>query len=155
MTKEGEQVLKFIKQYRESLSSSISNNENFSYKLFVIPKVGNHQNSSDAAVEFIKVDSNSQEQIDLLNKFVIAIKDKQAPNNNSHPLRPGQIIKLIEEKTGVKKTMHWHTQMYKKYQVRDSKDLCNPSYCNYHIASNIYSYNQAWVDLLIDKEVAL
>lgn len=151
-TKESNSILSFIEEYRHSLSSDIVNSQDYAYKIFIIPNIGNHRNSSDVAIDFIKIDENNSNEMDKYNKSIIAIKQQKVQVANQGQLKPSMVIKKIEENTGIKKTIHWHTQMWKKHKVRESKETCNIEYCQYDEPHKDYIYTEEWVDYLIKKE---
>lgn len=151
-TKESKNILSFINAYRSSLSTDIINSQDFAYKIFVMPNVGNHRNSSDAAINFIKIDENNPKEMEKYNKSIIAIKQQKVQVANQGQLKPGMVITKIQEKTGITKTIHWHTQMWKKYKVRESKETCETEYCQYDEPHKDYIYTEQWVDYLIGKE---
>lgn len=151
-TKESDKILSFIKEYRNSLSNDIVNSQDFAYKIYVIPNVGNHRNSSDVAINFIKIDENNSKEMDKYNTSIIAIKQQKIQVANQGQLKPGMVINKIEENTGIKKTIHWHTQMWKKYKVRESKETCKIEYCQYDEPHQDYIYTEEWVNYLIEKE---
>jgi hypothetical protein len=152
-TKASENILSFIENYRNSLSSNIVNSQDYAYKIFVMPNVGNHRNSSDGAIDFVKIDENNSEKIKKYNKSIIAIKQQKVQVANQGQLKPGMVITKIKEKTEISKTIHWHVKMWKKYKVRESKEACKTQYCQYDEAHKDYIYTGEWVDFLIKKEI--
>ncbi len=151
-TKESKNILSFINDYRNSLSTDIVNSQDFAYKIYVMPNVGNHRNSSDAAIKFIKIDESNPQEIEKYDKSIVAIKQQKVQVANQGRLKPGMVVTKIQEKTGITKTIHWHTQMWKKYRVRESRDTCKTEYCQYDEPHKDYIYTEQWVDYLIEKE---
>ncbi|OIR25490.1 DUF3644 domain-containing protein [Bathymodiolus thermophilus thioautotrophic gill symbiont] len=151
-TKESKNILSFIENYRNSLSTDIVNSQDFAYKIYVMPNVGNHRNSSDAAINFIKIDEKNPEEIKKYNDSIIAIKQQKIQVANQGQLKPSMVVAKIKEKTGAEKKIYWHTQMWKKYKVRESKDTCNTKYCQYDEPHKDYIYTEKWVSYLIQEE---
>ena len=155
-TKDGKSLLSFINKYRDSLSMDITNSQDFSYKVFIMPNVGNHRNSSDTAIDFIKIDENNSEEMTKYGKSIIAIKQQKIQVANQGRLKPSRVIKEIREKTDIKKTMNWHTTMWKKYKVRSQGKNAKTiiKYCQYDEPHGDYIYTDKWVDFLIETEIS-
>ncbi len=158
--KDEKDILEFIKQYRNSIDTNISWSQEYSFKMFIVPKLGNHRNSSDTAVEFIKFDPGNAEDMKKYEKVVIWIKEKQVPVANQWKYRPWKVLRLIQDKTGVEMNQAWHTSMWKKYDIRPTSwssnpQKCNSKYCQFDEASTHkdYIYTDDWVNLLIEKEI--
>lgn len=155
---ESKDVLDFIRKYRGSLSKQIKDSQDFSFKVFLIPKIGNHRNSSDVAIEFVPFDQSSKDQQENLEKIQALIRDRQVPVANQGKYKPTSVIAEIENKTGKKFTVSWHTEMWKKYEVRPAsadlkRDKCDTRYCQYDVVHNDYIYTEEWINLLIKKEI--
>ena len=157
---EEERTLEFIKRYRDSIDQDIAQSQEYSFKMFIVPKLGNHRNTSDIAVEFVKFDPQNPEDMEKYEKVLIGIKEKQVPVANQWKYRPWKILELIEERTGIKKNTSWHTQMWKKYNVRPWKwasdpKACDSRYCQFDEASTLkdYIYTDEWIKLLTDTEI--
>lgn len=150
-------IIEFIKKFRSSLSSKVSDSQKFSFKAYFVPKLGNHRNSSDVAIEFIKYDPENPEEMQKYEKMIVGIKEKIVPVANQGKYRPSKIIEILK-KNGYPKNLNWHTEMWKKYEVRpksankNRKD-CRIKYCQYDEAHGDYIYTDEWVDLLIEKEL--
>ncbi len=153
-TRDGKSLLSFINKYRVSLSTDITNSQDFAYKVFVIPNVGNHRNSSDVAINFIKIDENNSEELTKYSKSIIAIKQQKIQVANQGRLKPTGVVEEIKMKTGIKKTIHWHTTIWKKHKVRKlGKDVkTTAKYCQYDVPHKDYIYTDKWVDFLIKEE---
>ena len=148
-SKQDEKIINFIKTFRASLSDDISDSQKFSFKAFFIPKLGNHRNSSDVAVEYVKFDQNNTEEMKKYEKFIVGIREKNVQVANQGKHKPTSVLEIINEKTKQKKTMSWHTKMWKKYNVRPNSKNCKIEYCQYDEPHKDYIYTDAWIDLLI------
>ena len=156
-TKDSEKIVKFIEDFRSTLSDEVVKSQSFAYKVFLMPNIGNHRNSSHAAIEFIRLNDISIDEQNEIQSKVVAIRDRNIPVANLDRLKPGQVLEKLKEKTGVDKNMHWHTQMWKKYDVRPTssakdKSSCKTQYCIYDAVHHDYAYTSSWVDLLIQQE---
>lgn len=157
-TKDGQKIVEFINNFRGSISNEVLGSQNFGYKIFVIPNVGNHRNSSDSAIQFIKFNDLSEEERDEIQAKVIGIRDRNVPVVNMDRFKPGKVLENIKNQTGIEKNMHWHTQMWKKHSVRPissatNKSDCKTQYCVYDDLHNDYGYTNGWVDFLIKTEI--
>lgn len=149
-TKDGKSLLSFIENYRHSLSMDITNSQDFAYKIYLIPNIGNNRNTSDAAIKFVKIN-----EIEECNQSIVAIKERNIQVANQGCLKPGAVVKTIQDRTGIQKTIHWHTQMWKKHQARQgsTNTHTNTKYCQYDEPHKDYIYTNKWVDFLIENEI--
>lgn len=152
-TKQDEKIINFIKTFRSSLSADIVDSQQYSFKAFFIPKLGNHRNSSDIAIEYIKFDPDNQEEMKKYEKLIVGIKEKTVQVANQGKHKPSTVLKIIEQKTRHKKSMSWHTRMWKKYNVRPNSKNCQIQYCQYDEPHKDYIYTDAWINLLIKNEI--
>jgi hypothetical protein len=154
-------IIKFIETHRESIDNEIINTQDYSFKLFMIPELGNHRNSSDVSIEFINIDDKNQNEMKSYQKSMIGIKQKKVEAANVEKYRPSVVIKQIEKRTKMK-SINWHTSMWKKYKVRPNSKNLNKyetkfEYCIYDEAStesaDVYLYTNAWIEFLIKTEI--
>jgi hypothetical protein len=154
-TKSEKETIEFIKTYRNLLDPEIINSQNYAFKAFLVPKIGNHRSSSDIAIEFVKYDESNPQEMEKYEKAIIAIKEKQVPVVNTNLYKPSDVISALRKK-GLEKTIHWHTQMWQKFKVRSSsnsgeKTKTKSEYCIYDSAHNDYLYTEEWIELLIKE----
>lgn len=158
VSKDEKSVINFVKNYRGLLEAEVENSQRYSFKVYLIPKIGNHRSSSDLAIEFVKYDSEDPQEMEKYDKAVVAIKEKQVPVANVNHLKPSMVLEKLKEK-GYIKTMKWHTDMWRKYKVRPAsgatnKSNCKSEYCIYDKPHKDYLYTDAWVQNLIEKELS-
>ncbi len=159
-SKEYKNVKQFIENYRDHLSNSIKNSLSYSFKVFLIPKVGSCEGTSDVAIEFVKYDPEKPEEQERYKKLLVAIKEKQVPTVG---FRAGQVCEKVFDALKDKMPPDWkfnpsfhHVKCWKYYKVRPPKNSPNPaktnqSYCFYNAAFNQYEYTEEWVKFLIKK----
>lgn len=157
VSKDETSVINFVKDYRGLLEAEVENSQQYSFKAYLIPKIGNHRSSSDLAIEFVKYDSDNPQEMEKYDEAIIAIKEKQVPVANINFLKPSMVLEKLKEE-GYIKTMSWHTDMWHKYKVRPTNDTknkssCKSEYCVYDKPHNDYLYTDAWVQYLIEKEL--
>ena len=158
VSKDEKSVINFVKGYRGLLEAEIENSQKYSFKAYLIPKIGNHRSSSDLAIEFVKYNPDNPQEMEKYDKAVVVIKEKQVPVANVHLLKPSMVLEKLKEK-GYIKTMNWHTDMWRKYKVRPASNVpnksnCKSDYCVYDKPHRDYLYTDAWVQHLIDKELS-
>jgi hypothetical protein len=71
-----------------------------------------------------------------------------------YPYKPGDVAKLVREKTGTPFSAHNHTQAWRKFEVRPRSGAAQPEntkkdFCIYHAAHGDYTYSDQWVELLV------
>lgn len=157
-SKEYKNIMEFIETYRSGLDYDIKNNLNYSFKVFLIPKVGLHEKSSNVALEFIKYDPNKPEDLEQYKKFLVAIKEKQTLMIG---FRAGQVCEKVRVALRNEMPSDWkftpsqhHAKCWKYYKIRPSKNSSEPErtkkeFCFYNYAFNQYEYTEEWVQLLI------
>jgi len=153
-------IKKFIEQYRNSLDPEIFQSIHYSFRVFMIPKVGNHIETSDLAVEFIKYDPSNEVENESYENLLVLIKDKRVTDKF---LRAGEVSKLVYENLKAKKPSNWkfnpsyhHSRCTKYFKIRVGKYTGEPEktdekYCIYDNTFKQYKYRKEWVDFLTDK----
>ena len=144
-------IKEYIDVYRESISDEIYNDPKFSFRVYLMPKVGNHKASSDIAMEFIPYDVNKKEDIEALKSHVTLIKEKTVQVANQGKFKPSAVVNYIKEKIGKPFTLNKHVQAYKYYKIRTDSKGCKTDYCQYDEPHKDYIYTQKWVDFLVEK----
>lgn len=160
ISKEYENVKNFIEKYRHHLPLEILSDLRYSFRVFLIPKVGNRRSSSDVAVEFIKYDPNNPEEMKQYEKFIIAIKEKRIINEG---FKAGEVAEKVYNALKDSMPSNWkfnasyhHAKCWKYYKIRPEKGDPNPEktnekYCYYDKPFEQYVYTQEWIDFLIEE----
>ena len=146
-------VLDYVEEFRGRLPSTVLNSMAYSFSVFLVPKVANRRNAADAAVEFVRVDEASEEELQRLEKLNVLIREKQIPIANLDLLKPSQVLDKLEERLGYRPTMNAHTDAWKFYGVRPASGDPRPErtqadFCVMDSAHGDYLYTQAWVNRL-------
>lgn len=149
-------VRKFVADFRSALSDDVQSDAAYSFRVFLVPKVGIHAKSSDLAVEFVKYDPNKPEEMKQYEKVIALIKPKQVSVANLGGLKAGQVVQQVAAQLGRKFTMNSHARCWKHFNTRPSRnsatpEACDNRYCYYDIVHKDYVYTSAWVDFLVDK----
>ncbi|MES1188407.1 MAG: DUF3644 domain-containing protein [Myxococcales bacterium] len=146
-----EEVKEFVDRFRAGLEATVGDDQRFSFRVFLVPKVGNHRSSSDLAVEFVKVDSA---QAIELGKQIVAVKERQVAVHNLNLFKPSVVAREVAKRIGKKFTVNDHTMAWKKYRVRPNgfaTSGCDSKFCVPDPVHQDFVYTQAWIDQLVQK----
>jgi hypothetical protein len=150
-------VKDFIDMYRDGLPPSVYENQQYSFRVFLVPKTGNHRSSSDVAVEFIKL-SDNPEEMKAVEKQIVAIKEKQVPVVNADLLKAKEVAKEVAGQLGKPFNLTHHFRASVRYRVRKegaSRTFdatgCDTRYCIPDSKHKDYGWTRAWVNLLVEK----
>ncbi len=153
-------AFKAIKQYvdafRSSLSADVQNDLAYSFKVFLVPKIGNHASNDSVAVEWIKYDPSKPEEMRNYDKVVAMIKPKGVQIANLGLLKPTQVALQVEAHLGRRFTTYDHKLCYEHFKIRPpggapDPSACNPQFCVYDDLHKDYCYKAEWVGFLAQK----
>ena len=123
-------VMEYVKRFRSALTTDIVQSMEYSFRVFLLPKIGNHANSSDLAVEFINVDNLSVEDMSAIERLVGLIKTRETPVANPGKLRPSDVAHKVEAKLGYRFRTSDHTVCRKFFEVRPETAAAEPKRTN-------------------------
>jgi hypothetical protein len=152
-------IKNYIDVYRQTLNDEVWNSDEFSFRVFLVPKIGNNRNTSDLAIEFIPFNYENPEEMENYSKIHAIIKERNVPVANPGKLRPSDVSKIIEERLGITFSSSFHhSKCWKFFNIRPDKGSDEPTntqikYCQYDAAHGDYVYTQEWVDKLL-KDLA-
>jgi hypothetical protein len=144
----------FVESYRLSLSDDIFGDMQYSFRVYLIPKMGNHRSSSDLSMEFIKYDPSQPDQFINLERRIAFIKEKRIQVANQGKFKPSQVSQQVASRIGKPFSISFHTNAWKCYNVRKpgcQADGCKTSYCQFDEPHKDYIYTQEWIDFLSNK----
>ncbi len=152
---EYEKIRKYADIYEDALPEEVLQSASYSFRAFLIPKIGNHAKSSDIAIEFVKYDPDNPEDMKQYKKQVGFIRDRQVGVANPGTYTPGKVVEAVKQRTGKMFTMSDHTKAWKMCQVRpkDRKkpESCKQKYCQLDRAFDQFIYTEEWVKFLCEK----
>lgn len=151
---EYEAIRKYSEDYDSRLSDEIVSSHKYSFRAFLIPKLGNHAKSSDVAIEFVHYDSDDPQAMAQYEKQVAFIKERTISVVNKGKYLPNAVVKQVATRTGLRFTMDHHTRAWKLFGVRPQcigPKGCDTKYCLYDEAHKSYIYTDEWVDFLCEK----
>ena len=153
-------AFKAIKQYvdafRSSLSVDVQNDLAYSFKVFLVPKIGNHASKDSVAVEWVKYDPSKPEEMRNYEKVVAMIKPKEVQVANLGLLKATQVAQQVAAKLGKRFTTYDHKLCYEHFKTRPpggslDPSACNPQFCVYDDLHKDYCYTPQWVDFLGER----
>jgi hypothetical protein len=158
------EIKNYIDTFRSSLTSEVLDDLQFSYKVFIIPKLSNHENSADLAIEFVKYNPKNPDEMEKYNQVTTLLKVSQVQVANAGKLKAGEVSAKVEPV--VKKVVgvdakftasSHHARAARFYKARpnrgEDKRKTNPKYCHYDEAHDDYVYTDEWVRFL-ESEMA-
>ncbi|MDE0453904.1 MAG: DUF3644 domain-containing protein [Gammaproteobacteria bacterium] len=153
---EARTVMDYINTFRGGLANDDLNHPGYAYRVFLVPKIVNHENSADSAIEFVHFDETDEDQQDTLRKMNVLIKDKRVPITNLDVKKPAEVVAKVSGSLPFLFNMHHHTTAWKYFKVRpetgsDRPQQTDSSYCVYDNAHKDYLYTKAWVSKLIGE----
>lgn len=94
-------ITSYIDAFGSSLSTELLQGQRFSYNVFLIPKLSNHEGSSDLAVEFVKYDASKPEEMEKYTRLVSLIKPSASAGAGSIAPRTGGVapvpVRIVDD----------------------------------------------------------
>ena len=155
-TKAYRSVTDYVSRFRSSLSADVEASWEYSYKVFLLPKTGNHAGSSELAVEFINVAELDDDRRAAYEQAVTLLKTRQVPVAHPGKMKPSDVARQVQERLDLRFTVNDHTNCWKNFKVRPptgatDPEKCNAKFCQYDVPHKDYIYTAAWVDLLVSE----
>ena len=146
-------VIDYVEKFRGNLPSTVLSSVKYSFNVYLVPKVVNRESAADSAIEFVKVDEASPEELDRLSKLNVLIREKHIPISNLDLHKPSFVVAEVAERVSYRFNMNTHTDAWKHYEVRPEYGAAAPEktkqeYCVYDSAHGDYLYTNAWIDRL-------
>lgn len=149
-------VKKYVDGFRSSLSTEIQNDLAYSFKVYLVPKIGSHTSADSIAVEFIKYDPTKPEEMKQYERVVAMIKPKDVRVANLGLLKPTHVITAVKARLGKPFSLWDHKAAYEYFNARPPKGAADPAacdtrYCQYDDVHKDYCYHPEWVELLATR----
>lgn len=149
-------VKQYIDSFRSSLSSETQNALEYSFKVYLVPKIGNHPSSDAVAVEWVKYDPSKPEEMKQYERVVAMIKPKEVLVSNLGLLKPSKVAIDVAKALNKRFNTTDHAKCYRHFYIRPLKGAPDPSacdtrYCCYDALHKDYCYRSDWVNFLIEK----
>jgi uncharacterized protein DUF3644 len=154
----GRGVLDFIDRFRNHLPDELINDQKYSFRVYLVPKVTTKPTSADVAVEFVPYDPKVPGEAERLKRLTALIKERQVPVANLGFLKASQVAAQVRARKGVPFNLSNHVNAWQHYEVRpgggsEKPEKTKAKYCVYDTVHKDYVYTQEWVELLC-KELA-
>ena len=135
----GGSVVEYIEKFRGRLPSTVLNSMKYSFNVFLVPRVAGRKNAAEAAIQFVRVDETSQEELERLSKLNVLIREKHIPIANLDLMKPAQVVKKVSARIPYRFSITNHVEAWRYYKVRppqnDNKPhLTKGQYCVYDAA---------------------
>ncbi|MCA9094382.1 MAG: DUF3644 domain-containing protein [Planctomycetaceae bacterium] len=156
-------IREYIDTFRSSLTPEVNADQQYSFKVFLIPKVANSQGQAEVSVEFIKFDPSKPEEMAQYMKLTSLIKPSVSHVLNAGRLKAGDVCKRVEPvvKAAIGKDRRFnpsyhHALACEFYKVRPKKgdmhpEKTNVEMCHYDAVHKDYVYTEKWVTFLIEQ----
>ncbi len=144
-------TLKFIDEYRSSLDVNIWDDTTYAFRAFLVPKIGNHESSSDVTIEFINPYNLEEKEKKRLKRITALVKHKQIPFD-ADLMKPQAVIEAVKALYSDFNQYNF-VNSWKKLGIRPPSDSPNPGetveqYCYYDPIDRDYRYEPSYVDLI-------
>jgi hypothetical protein len=152
----------YLNTFRSALSADVRSDLQYSYKLFLVPKVANRSGHSenDLAVEFVRYDPDDADQMRQYEQVMSLMKPVMSQALNVGGLKASDVCKQIlpvvqvvaGKGTRFTASSH-HVRAWKFYNVRPPAndphpEKTNTKYCYYDVAHKDYLFTHEWVAFL-------
>jgi hypothetical protein len=122
--------------------------DDLEYQFKVIYTFGS-ASKGKAHIQFLSPDSEEGKSVhNVLQKYKIA--------DEMYQYKPGKVAQRVRAASGKPFRLSDHTAAWQRHKVRPTNGVKSPEktnrdYCIYHSAHRDYTYNDAWVDLLVGE----
>ncbi len=151
-------IKRYIVGYRGTVTQEQWDSQKYSFRVFLVPKIGNNPNTASTAVEFVKYDPSKPEEMKILQRIGAIIKEKVVekekivPSQGVYLFKPGDVAKAVKDAIKKPFTIATHTNAWKHYEIRPAKGgstiAVSSDYCIFDKAHGDYVYSQKWIDFL-------
>jgi len=155
LSKEVQDLYRYIEKYRSDLRDEVFNSNEFSIKIIQIPKITN-TNRNDLAIEFVNWNCLSEDDKENYNNVTALIKDKVIRQEvaNYQKLKPSDVGAKVSERLGLDFKANNNTTLWKAFGIRPPNGNEDPfdtvaKYCIYDEPHKDYVYSPDWVEFVI------
>jgi hypothetical protein len=154
--KDLQEVKDFVDSFRSSLSTNVTQNMEYSFKVYLVPKIAANTSRDAPAVEFVKYDSSKPDEMERLEKIVALIKPRELLVANEGLLKPKAVVDAVARRLGKPFSQFDHKLCYQHFRVRPLRGAANPrgvnqQFCVYDELHKDYGYQPVWVDFICEK----
>lgn len=125
---EFQELRKEITRFHASLPLDIYTNPSFAFKVYLIPKIGNHPNSSDVAIEFVPLHKIDPLKVAELENSIIAIKEEKVEvlkdTGKTHPYLQSEVVDKLQKSLGKKIVNRYDVQsIIKVFDIKSKPEF--------------------------------
>jgi hypothetical protein len=147
-------VREYVEKFRAGLPGDVLNSMKYSFSVYLVPRVANRENAADFAVQFVKVDEASPEELERLERLNVLIREKHIPILNLGLHKPKDVVRAVKARLPYYFTINIHTSAWRHFAVRPSSADPHPErtlaqYCIWDKAHGDYLYTDAWIEKLV------
>ena len=152
-------LLEHVDQFRNSLDRQILESQDFSFQVFLIPRIGNHRSSADLAVRWVDVDTDDPEAVASASEHVAALlRVRHVDVRNRGSLRASDVASKVSDELGVVFSASTHHPVacrslgaWKSAARPRRPEDCDSRYALYDAPHRDVVYTDAWVRRLLQE----
>ena len=149
-------VKEYVETFRGGLPGPTLNSLKYSFTVYLVPKVAGSSSMADAAVEFVKLDQATPDELERLQKLNVLIREKHVPIANLGLYKPGDVVAELGRLLPWQINSHVHVRAWKYHKVRPPAgdahpERTTPEYCVFDETHEDYVYTKAWINKLASE----
>ena len=149
-------VVTYVRQFGNELAPEIASDQQFAFKVFLVPQLANHRSADTLAVDFVPFDPQDPAQMDQYNKTVVLMKQRVTEVRNYGKYLRDDVVAAVVNRLFWNFNGWHHTQCWKFFKVRPPGGASNPSkcdirYCQWDSTFRQYVYTDDWIDMLVSE----
>jgi hypothetical protein len=144
-----------VQQFLSDVSgvdASLAGDPTYMLRVAFLPAVPASGRSPDAVAYFVRPGELPEELAEALDQFVVLPKPFRPPRPN---LIATQVVEAVQARIPYRFTVNMHTEATYRLKARSrpgsGESKVKEDYCEYVSSVKRHLYNQAWVDLLVER----
>ena len=106
-------VKEYVETFRGGLPGPTFNSLKYSFTVYLVPKVAGSNSMADAAVEFVKLDQATPDELERLQKPNVLIREKHIQIANLRLYKPSDVVAELENLLPWQINSHVHVRAWK------------------------------------------
>lgn len=144
-------LTELLERFSQVLPAEERDSPEFRFRVLLVQVPANHPQSADLSLRFVKYEELTDEVRAGLRDAITLVKTKTVEAANAGNLRPGAVVKIIQDAVDPRFRQHEHQLAWKFFGVRPREpkaDGCDTRFCHFDVAHGDFVYTQAWVEKL-------
>jgi hypothetical protein len=146
-----------LSRFDAGLDQSVLDDTKYDYRVRLVPTTAS-QAASETAVEFVNLDSVTEEQRRTLTEAgrtgAVITKPRLVPVDGKDDMLPKKVVAEVNALVPYEFNINMHTQMWKRLAVRPTGAarpgvVTDDRYCRVNAPTNQYVYTPAWVRKIV------